>query len=145
MAVASSSPPALSKSDYQTLASFRYQLRLFLRFSEEEAAKKGLSPRQHQALLAIQGFPDREKITIGELTERLQLRHHSVVGLVNRLVADGLVAREQAAEDRRRVFVTLTIRGLSLLTHLSAVHREELRRTAPAFHQLLRQIEQDSL
>lgn len=135
--------PPLSKLDYQTLADFRYHLRLFLRFSEEEAAKEGLSPQQHQVLLAIQGYPDRERISMGELTEKLQLKPHSVVGLVNRLASEKLVSREPATEDRRRVFVTLTSRGLALLTHLTSVHRQELRRIAPSFRELLQQIEQD--
>src|SRR5665213_1254442 len=95
--------PPMSKADYETLAGFRYALRLFLRFSEEEAYRDNLTPQQHQLLLAIQGFPGRDYATIGELAERLQLRQHSVVGLVNRLAHAGLAVREPDLKDRRKV------------------------------------------
>ena len=131
----------ISKADYETLAAFRYALRQFLHFSEKAAEAIGLTPQQHQALLAIRGFPGREQVTIGELAERLQIRHHSAVGLVNRLVALKLVAREAAESDRRQVYVTLTSRGLSTLEQLSAVHRVELRRIGPQISQLLTQLE----
>jgi DNA-binding MarR family transcriptional regulator len=130
----------ISKADYETLAAFRYALRQFLRFSEEAAETVGLTPQQHQALLAIRGFPGREHVTIGELAERLQIRHHSAVGLVDRLVAQKLVAREPADSDRRQVYVTLTPGGLSALEQLSAVHRAELRRIGPQIRQLLAQL-----
>ena len=134
-----SSPPDhdLSKSDYETLAALRYSLRQFLRFSEEAAAAEGLAPQQHQALLSIKGFPGREQVTIGELADKLQVRHHSAVGLVNRLTAEKLVSREIAPDDRRKVLVTLTKRGQRVLTKLSTAHREELRRIGPGFQALL--------
>jgi DNA-binding MarR family transcriptional regulator len=130
----------ISKADYEILAAFRYALRQFLRFSEEAAETVGLTPQQHQALLAIRGFPGREQVTIGELAERLQIRHHSAVGLVDRLVAQKLVARESAGSDRRQVYVRLTPGGLSALEQLSAVHRAELRRIGPRLRQLLAQL-----
>ncbi len=130
----------ISKADYETLAAFRYALRQFLHFSEEAAEAVGLTPQQHQALLAIRGFPGREQVTIGELAERLQIRHHSAVGLVDRLVTQKLVARAAAENDRRQVHVTLTSRGLSTLEQLSAVHRAELRRIGPQISQLLTQL-----
>ncbi len=130
----------LPKSDYEALAEWRYELRRFLHFSEEAAAAEGLSPQQHQALLAIKGFPDREDITIGELAEKLQVKHHSAVGLVDRLVADKLVEREHSAEDRRKVLVAVTPRGQRILTKLTAVHRQELRRIGPTFRALLDRI-----
>ncbi len=130
----------ISKADYEALAAFRYALRQFLRFSEEAAETVGLTPQQHQALLAIRGFPGREQVTIGELAERLQIRHHSAVGLVDRLVAQKLVAREAAGSDRRQVYVGLTPGGLSALEQLSAVHRAELRRIGPQLSQLLAQM-----
>ena len=132
----------ISKADYEILAAFRYALRLFLHFSEEAAEALGLTPQQHQALLAIRGFPGREQVTVGELAERLQIRHHSAVGLVNRLVTQKLVAREAAEDDRRQVYVTLTSDGLSMLEQLSAVHRTELRRIGPQISQLLAQLGQ---
>jgi DNA-binding CsgD family transcriptional regulator len=95
MAAASrkSSPP-LTKTEYELLAAFRYHLRQFLRFSEEAAQTAGLTPRQHQALLAIKGFPKRESVTIGELAEQLQIAHHTAVELVDRLAAQKLVERQ---------------------------------------------------
>ena len=134
----SSSP--LSKKDYETLASFRYALRCFLHFSEEAAKETGLSGQQHQALLAIRGFPGRDSITVGELSERLQTRHHSAVGLVDRLVASGLVEREPNSEDRRSVLIKLTELGERTLETLSSAHREELRRTGPKLRALLQSI-----
>src|ERR1700761_5506251 len=83
----------LDKSQFETLAAFRYALRRFLHFSEEAAHAAGITPQQYQALLAIKGFPSREKVTVGELAERLQLRHHSAVGLVDRLVTEKLAHR----------------------------------------------------
>src|SRR2546423_13286134 len=104
-----------SKSQYEMLAAFRYALRQFHHFSEESAHAAGITPQHHQALLAIKGFPGRDCVTVGELAERLQLRHHSAVGLVDRLVADRLVERNPSAEDRRQVFVQLTRRGEKVL------------------------------
>jgi DNA-binding MarR family transcriptional regulator len=127
----------LSKTEYELLASFRYALRQFLRFSEEAARGAGIEPQQHQALLAVKGFPGRDWVTIGELAERLQIRHHSAVGLVNRLVTQGLLARMAATADRRQVHVTLTEQGLALLAQLSAVHKEELWRLGPDLSLLL--------
>jgi DNA-binding MarR family transcriptional regulator len=130
----------ISKADYETLAAFRYALRQFLHFSEEAAEAVGLTPQQHQALLAIRGFPKRDQVTVGELAERLQIRHHSAVGLVNRLVAQKLVTRELARGDRRQVYVSLTAHGLSVLEQLSAAHRAELQRIRPQISQLLAQL-----
>ena len=121
----------LSKAEYESLSAFRHALRRFLRFSEDAAEAVGLTPHQHQALLAIKGFPGRDCVTNGELAERLQIKHHSAVGLVNRLEAQGLIAREQGESDRREVYVTLTGRGAELHERLTAVHQEELRHIAP--------------
>ena len=130
----------VSKADYETLAAFRYALRQFLHFSESAAQAVGLTPQRHQALLAIKGFPGRERIVIGELAERLQIRHHSAVGLVDRLAAEGLVERQPDTADRRQVYVVLTERGTAILQQLSAVHREELRRVGPQLSQLLERL-----
>ena len=121
----------LSKSDYESLADFRYAVRKFLKFSESAAEAAGLTPNQHQALLAIKGFPGRSSITNGELAERLQIKHHSAVGLINRLEAQDLIYREQNNDDRRKVNVALTKSGEKLIEQLAAVHREELKRLAP--------------
>jgi DNA-binding MarR family transcriptional regulator len=118
----------LKMTEYQLLASFRYGLRLFLRFSEEAARGAGIEPQQHQALLAVKGFTGPDRITVRELAERLQIRHHSAVGLVNRLTANDLLSREAAQEDRRLVHLALTPRGERLLEGLAVTHRQELRR-----------------
>ena len=130
----------IRKSEYQALAEFRYALRQFLRFSAGAAEAVGLTPTQHQALLAVQGYPLRERVTISELAERLQVRHHSAVGLVNRLAAQRLLVRERSRQDRRRVFVRLTARGRRVLEQLSEAHRAELRRIGPQLHRLLQDL-----
>lgn len=127
----------VTKAEYEMLAAFRYTLRQFLRFSEEAAQAVGLTPQQHQALLAVMGFPERDRITIGELAERLQIQHHSTVGLVDRLEAQGLLTREPAEDDRRQVYVRLAPAGLELLARLSSAHKEELRRISPQLNEML--------
>jgi DNA-binding MarR family transcriptional regulator len=131
---------AITKTEYEVLAEFRYALRQFMSFSENAAKEVGITPQQHQALLAIKGFPGREHITISELSERLQIKHHSTVGLVNRLEAENLIVRSPAPEDRRKVFISLTKRGLSMLEKLSDIHREELQRLSPQLRSLLKGI-----
>lgn len=120
--------PPLSKKDFQTLSDFRYQLRRFLRFSEEASYRHGVTPLQYQLLLQIRGFPDREWATVGELAERLQSRHHGVVSLVSRCEKLGLVRRQVGRNDRREVEVCLTPKGESVLNALASQHREELIR-----------------
>lgn len=132
----SASLPAASP-DYAALAAFRYALRRFLSFSAAAAREAGISASQHQALLAIKGFPGKEVISVGELAERLDLRHHSAVGMVDRLVRRRLVRRDRDSADRRRVRVSLTHRGEALLQGLSAAHRDELRRLGPELRRLL--------
>jgi len=130
----------INRAEYEKLAAFRYTLRRFLRFSEEAAREEGITPQQHQALLAIAGFPEGDRVMISELAERLQLRHHSTVELINRLEAHGLVARATGTADRRRVFVSLTPTGDEVLSRLSLAHREELRRAGPQLSLLLEQL-----
>jgi DNA-binding MarR family transcriptional regulator len=129
--------PQLTQSDYETLAQFRYLMRKFASFSEAAARKVGLTTQQHQALLAIRGFSGRERITVGELAERLNVRHHSVVGLVDRLAGRALVRRRRDAMDGRRVLLVLGPKARILLAGLSQAHRDELRRLAPSLRQLL--------
>jgi DNA-binding MarR family transcriptional regulator len=130
----------ISKNDYETLAEFRYAVRRFLSFSENAAGSVGLTLQQHQALLFIIGHPGRGQITIGELAERLQIHHHSAVGLVNRLEDKGFVERVLNEADRRQVFIGLTGKGVSVLESLASTHREELRVMGPQLCTLLRQI-----
>ena len=132
----------ISKSQYENLAAFRFALRKFLRFSEDAAGAAGLTPQQHQALLAIKGFPGRDHVTVGELAERLQIKHHSAVGLIDRLVLEDLVERDASAEDRRQVHISLTTRGEGMLEGLSSMHREQLRLIGPELSSLLQRLGQ---
>jgi len=128
----------VNASGYQALAEFRYQIRRFLHFSEEAARRAGLEPAQHQLLLAVKAHTG--KPTVGELAERLQLRHHSVVGLVDRLAECGLVRRERGRDDRRQVCVQLTREGGAVLRKLSLEHRDELESAGPALVAALEKI-----
>ncbi|MGA8539196.1 MAG: MarR family transcriptional regulator [Terriglobales bacterium] len=128
----------LSLADYESLAELRYQIRRFLHFSEQAARAAGLEPRQHQLMLALKGLPGRVRPRIGELAERLQIRHHSAVELVNRLSAGGYVRRHRIGEDRREVWLSLTPKGEKVLQELSLHHRTELRLHGPALIAALR-------
>ena len=127
----------LSKAQYELLASFRHALRRFLHFSETAATTAGITPQHHQALLAIKGFPGRESASVGELAERLQIRHHSAVGLVDRLVADKLVRRKHSTGDHRQVMVSLTPRGERVLQNLSELHHVQLKTLGPELRRML--------
>lgn len=117
---------ALSKKEFEQLAHFRYQLRRFLRFSEEATRRHGVTSLQYLLLLQIRGFPGREWATVGELAERLQAQHHGVVSLVSRCEALGLVRRRASSTDKRRVEVTLTDKGERCVETLARLHRAEL-------------------
>lgn len=130
-------PQELDRDDYRALSEFRYLIRRFLEFSQNAARRAGLTPRQHQALLAIKGFPRDDRPTVGDLAERLRLRHHSAVELVDRLVAAGLIERLHDARDRRRVLLVLTEVAETRLADLSASHLEELHSMRKALMQLL--------
>jgi DNA-binding MarR family transcriptional regulator len=136
-------PPAVTKAEYEMLAAFRYELRQFLHFSEEAARAADLTPGHHQALLAVKGFPGKERITIGELAERLQIAHHSAVGLVDRLAAHHLLVRENGVEDRRQVYISLTLHGSEVLQTLTAAHKRQIQRLAPQLETLLRCLKHD--
>src|SRR6185369_11725724 len=105
--------------DYQALAEFRYQLRRFLAFSEQAARAAGIEPQQHQLLLAVKGLPEGKRPTIGVLAERLQIRHHSAVELIDRLVGSDLVVRQRSEADAREILVVITKDGERLLRQLS--------------------------
>jgi DNA-binding MarR family transcriptional regulator len=115
-----------SKQECEELARFRYGLRRFLRFSEIAVRDADLRPQQYQLLLAIKGFPGRDWLTVGEAAERLQIRHNSAVGLVDRCEKLGLVRREAHPADRRVIVVRVTPAGETVLDRLVPMHRDEL-------------------
>lgn len=118
----------LSDREYQRLASFRYALRLFVRFSENAARDEGLTPNQHQLMLAVRGWPGPGDPTISQLAEKLQLKLHSTGELAQRAVASGLITLESDPSDHRRQLVRLTDLGMNKLRALSVLHRDELKR-----------------
>lgn len=124
----------LSDADYRTLAGFRHALREFTRFSEQAASRVGLTPQQHQALLAIRAA---DGTTVGELANQLFLRPHSTTGLADRLERLDLIVRQPSTADRRRTELVLTQKGEALLRSLSESHRAELRRLRPLLSDLL--------
>jgi len=130
----------LEPEDYRLLAEFRRLLRQFLVFSEQQALEVGLAPQQHQALLAIKGSPNGRP-TVGDLAERLAIRHNSAVGLINRLVGAGYATRCDDPSDKRRATLALTKAGEAILTKLTAAHRAELRRIAPLLKPLVAQLQ----
>jgi DNA-binding MarR family transcriptional regulator len=133
-------PRAISRRDYEVLAEIRYQIRRFLNFSEHAARVAGVEPQQHQLLLAIKGLPTGEAPTIRACAERLQIRHHSAVELVNRAEQQGLVLREPSATDRRAVSLSITPRGEKSLHDLTMAHRSELHAAAPTLLRALTEI-----
>jgi DNA-binding MarR family transcriptional regulator len=124
----SSRQAPITSREYERLADFRYALRKFLRFSEEAARASGLTPNQHQLLLTIRGWRGPRPPSISDIAERLQLRHHSTVELVQRAVAAGLVSTSPDPLDQRRQHLHLTRAGELNLDALSLMHRDELKR-----------------
>lgn len=125
-------------SDYEALAQFRYQVRTFLAFSEAAAQQAGLTPQQHQALLAIKGFAGPEAASVGDIARFLLIRHHTAVELMDRMAKLKLVTRVADPEDARRVRLKLTARGERKLQALSRIHLDELRTASPALSRILR-------
>jgi len=128
----------LTDAEYRVLGRFRVALRIFLRFSADAATAAGITPNQHQLLLAIRASDAAP--SIGDMAYALQLRHHSTVELVDRAVEAGLVARETDVDDRRRQRLSLTREGERILGSLSATHREELRRFREEMAEVLREL-----
>jgi|SRR5277367_787040 len=125
--------PAPTSPNYEAMAELRYQIRRFLHFSEEASRAAGLEAAQYQLMLAVKGLPAGVRPRISELAERLQIKHHSTVELVNRLAARGYLQREASGKDRREVLLALTPKGEQLLQQLATHHRDELRLLGPAF------------
>jgi DNA-binding MarR family transcriptional regulator len=130
----------LGLAEYRALADFRYQIRRFLHFSEQAAGNEGLEPQQHQMMLAIRGLETAEAPTIGQLAAYMLVRHHSAVGLIDRLERRGLAERERSADDRRRATVRLTHEGAAVLERLAGAHRAEMANLAPHLVKALEQV-----
>lgn len=126
----------VSDDDYQRLLRFRTGLRRFERWSEEQAEAAGITPGQHQLLLAVRGHPDRRGPTVSVVSEYLMLRHHSAVELIDRAAAAGLVVRTPDPDDRRLVRLRPTAHGMNVLRRLSSAHLAELARLAPVYEGL---------
>jgi DNA-binding MarR family transcriptional regulator len=132
--------PAPRQAEYDALADFSHRIRRFLAFSEDATRAAGLTPQQHQLLLAVKGAPGGTAVSIRDAAEALLLRHHSVVGLVDRLERLGWLKRTRDKADRRRVQLRLTGAGDRVLATLTAEHRRELRAQGPALVQALTRI-----
>jgi DNA-binding MarR family transcriptional regulator len=130
----------LTDVDYAALADFRYALRQFLAFSERGAASCGLTPQQHQALLAIRGAA-HANVSVGYVAERLALKPHSATGLVDRLETLGLVTRRPSPDDGRQALLELTQKAQTRLRQLSKTHRDEIVRLRPMLTELLARVD----
>jgi DNA-binding MarR family transcriptional regulator len=126
------------------MAELRYQIRRFLRFSENAARQAGIEPQQHQLLMAVKGLPTGLKPTIGALAERMQLQHHSTVELIDRLVDRGFLCRLRATDDRRQVLIKLTHNGEEFLQKLALHHLHELQSVGPTFVKVLQSLIEES-
>ena len=127
----------LQTSDYARLAKFRHALREFLHFSEDAAAAAGLTAQHYQAMLILRACPEDRRVTINDLAHELLIKHNSAVGLVDRLVEEGLVVRQPSSADRRKVELRLSARGRQVLSKLAGMHRSELQRIGPVLKRLL--------
>jgi DNA-binding MarR family transcriptional regulator len=130
----------LTLSHYQALAEFRYQIRKFVHFSEQAVKQAGLERGQYQLMLAIKGMPAGVRPRVRELANRMQIRHHSTVELINRLEARGYARRARAQNDRREVLLALTPKGERILAELALHHYDELRSAGPELVTALRRI-----
>lgn len=132
----------LQSEDYEALAGFRYGMRKFLRFSKDELSQHArLTPEQYEAMLALRAFGDERGLTVGQLSERLQVKHHTAVTLVNKLVDRGVASRTHGTTDRREVYVRLTAKGTELLEKTAGVHRKELRRRSDELIDALKRLQ----
>jgi DNA-binding MarR family transcriptional regulator len=130
----------LTDTDYAALAEFRFALRQFRAFSERGAASFGLTPQQHQALLAIRGAT-HPNVTVGYVADRLILKPHSATGLVDRLESLGLAVRRPSPDDGRQALLDLTEKAQTLLRLLTETHREEIVRLRPMLTELLARVD----
>jgi DNA-binding MarR family transcriptional regulator len=132
----------LRAKEYAALGAFRYAMRQFLRFSKDLVAVRAkLTPEQYEALLAIKASQQPDGMTVGEISERLQVRHHTAVSLVDKLEARKLALRKRTDIDRRTVNVQLTEAGNAVLSCLALIHYQEIRRRAPEIIRVLRRLQ----
>ena len=127
----------LDTDDYARLAAFRQGLREFLRFSEDAAERAGLSAQHYQAMLILRASPEDAPVSINDLAGHLLIKHNSAVGLVDRLVGEGLIVRAPSRADRRKVELRLSARGRQVLAKLAGMHRRELERIGPVLGRLI--------
>lgn len=120
------STTTIQKAEYEALAAFRYAIRRFVRFTEEGAREVGLTPQQHQLLLAIKGQPGKDWAYITEIAEMLQIKHHAAVMLIDRCEKAKWLIRTPDSKDRRQVRVSLTPEGEEVLARLSECNLREL-------------------
>ena len=130
----------LATPDYARLAAFRQSLREFLSFSEDAAAREGLTAQHYQAMLILRACPENKRVTINDLARSLLIKHNSAVGLVDRLVKEGLVARVASREDRRKVELRLSAKGRRVLSKLAGMHRGERQRIGPMLEKFFAEI-----
>ncbi len=123
----------ISKTQFAALSEFRFHLARFLRFSERAARAAGIMPAQYLLLLHVRGYPGRDFATVGELAQRLQSSPHGTAALISRCVRLNLVGKRRSADDRRRVEVHLTSRGLKLVERIAIRHRDELQSLRDVF------------
>ncbi|MEO5733106.1 MAG: MarR family transcriptional regulator [Rubrivivax sp.] len=135
-----SEPSPLTDADYARLAGFRHALRSFLNFSEAAALGVGVGGQQYQALLVVRAMPAAQEMTVSELARQLLIKHHSAVGLVDRLVDQGLLLRQASRDDGRKVELRLTGKGKRVLGRLVGLHRHELEHAGPRLSMWLGQV-----
>jgi DNA-binding MarR family transcriptional regulator len=133
-------PGSDDQPNFKAMAELRYQIRRFLRFSENAARQSGIEPQQYQLLLAVKGLPAGAKPNIRILAERMQLQHHSAVELIDRLVDRGFLCRLRATDDRRQVLVKLTDDGEEFVQKLALRHWQELQSVGPRLVEVMRSL-----
>ena|SRR5690242_11389639 len=133
----------LLESEYVALAEFRYQLRRFLRYMEEESRRLGVNPQQYQLVLAIKGLPKGQVPTITCLAERMQLNHNTMVELVDRCAERSLLRRQRSLTDRRQVTLAITAEGEAMLRRLASAARQELRSVGPMLVDAVRRLTEE--
>lgn len=142
MASRKSGKSGVSQTNYETLAAFRFELRRFLNFSEQAAKTLGMTPQQHQSLLAIRAAPAR-MLAIGDLAEQLFVQPHTASELAERMIALGWLERHSAPEDKRRVLLGLTQQSEEMLGKMSKTHRDEVLRIRSTLTDILSSLGND--